>query len=84
MRASLEALNRLTTTTARAETLEEIYAAALDAVATTLGAGRGAGCLINIARRRKDTAPGPLTQPRPNRFSSMTRERMRVWGASDR
>ena len=47
MRASLEALNRLTTTTARAVTLEEIYAAALDAVATTLGAARASILLFD-------------------------------------
>jgi hypothetical protein len=37
MRARLRAIDRLTKTTARAHTLEDIYDAALDAVGTALG-----------------------------------------------
>ena len=50
MQASLEALDRLTTATARAETLEDIYVAALDAIAAALGATRASISLFDADR----------------------------------
>ena len=50
MRASLEALDRLTTATARAETLEDIYVAALDAITAVLGAPRASISLFDADR----------------------------------
>ena len=50
MQASLEALDRLTTATARAETLEDIYVAALDAIAAALGAPRASISIFDADR----------------------------------
>jgi hypothetical protein len=47
MRMRLEAIDHLTKTTARADTLEDIYGAALDAVAAALGASRSSVLLFD-------------------------------------
>src|SRR5262245_55816626 len=47
MRARLEAIDRLTKTTARTDTLEDVYGAALDAVGTALGATRSSILLFD-------------------------------------